>query len=206
MLPYAQTSFLIDAVISSSIAGITSTEIWQHHNFSDLSYDKRFCYLLRAGVEDALVVLLLALLDNIRDLSVRRISWSLHNLPWKAKFTVIGRFLAHSYDPWLLKQFEQIPDLKQLEVLNAAGASSGYQHANDAEEIGQPFFPVQRLALSTKLYALHTLIPCSKFALSLKAFAMPLAPMGTVPYVRIHLVCSGSLSLSKIPSRTCLSI
>lgn len=67
-------------------------------HFNDVSYDTKFCQLLRAGVEDAQVVLLLAMLPNLQEVFLRGGPHDVKSLEWRAshkfaslrKLTVCG--------------------------------------------------------------------------------------------------------------------
>jgi hypothetical protein len=72
-------------------------EPWYNYSFDDevgfweTSYDRKFCQLLRAGIEDAQAVLLLALLPNIQVIVLRGGPYDFDSLEWRAghQFTMM---------------------------------------------------------------------------------------------------------------------
>lgn len=76
---------------------------WYYLSSTDvegLSLDARFCHLLRAGVDDAYVVLLMSLLTNVRRISLPFLPDTTHALPW-------ARALQRYSD---LREFTVIPE------------------------------------------------------------------------------------------------
>jgi hypothetical protein len=70
-------------------------------SIADIPYDQKFCQLLRAGIQDAHVVLLVALLPNVREMYLHGAPHDLNTLPWKAplhNFQALRRFGACATD------------------------------------------------------------------------------------------------------------
>lgn len=89
---YAPTSRLLDRYDARVIAEntVNGEAPWYDYMIDDhltwevTPYDRKFCQLLHAGVEDAQVVLLLALLPNVQDILMRGGPHMLMALPWRA--------------------------------------------------------------------------------------------------------------------------
>lgn len=64
--------------------------------FSEIGYDRKFCQLLRAGIEDPLVVLLLALVPNIKTIILHGVPVDANILEWRAshEFSGLKQFTA----------------------------------------------------------------------------------------------------------------
>jgi hypothetical protein len=89
--PYEHSSYLIEVARQSNSTGFEPPEQWYTHafdrelTFSELSYDRKFCQMLRAGLNDPLVVLLVALLPNLKETIPREIPSDIHMLHWRTK-------------------------------------------------------------------------------------------------------------------------
>jgi hypothetical protein len=97
--PYEHSSYLIEVARKINSTGFDSPEQWYTHAFdrelafSELSYDRKFCQMLRAGLDDPLVVLLVALIPNLKEIIPHEIPSDMHMLHWrtKHKFTALRR-------------------------------------------------------------------------------------------------------------------
>jgi hypothetical protein len=135
---YEPTSRLIDVAETLSPANEDINEFypWYEHFFDDklgfdeVSYDCKFCQLLRAGVEDAQVVLLFALLHNIRYILLQGGPLDVNSLEWRAKhkfaslreITVCG---TEGDLPWPIGFFNPVlATASNLEAIHACAGSS----------------------------------------------------------------------------------
>lgn len=115
---------------------MSATIIGYEHYFDDelccakLSYDRKFCQLLRAGIEDAQAVLLLALLPNLQEIFLRGGPHDVNTLDWRAshKFAALRRLSVRGADgelTWPLSFFNSVLDTTpKLEILRVCIASS----------------------------------------------------------------------------------
>jgi hypothetical protein len=119
--------------------------VWLRHAFeTDLdmdhvSYDEKFCRLLRASIEDPLVVLLVALLPNLREIYIHGTPFAQLNLPWRAprhQFQSLKTFFASSNGyAWPLAFFEAPISGRQLDVLEVHQASGAWQLDEDRVDL-----------------------------------------------------------------------
>jgi hypothetical protein len=89
--PYEHSSYRIEVARQISSTGFEPPEQW-HTNafdreltFSELSYDRKFSQILRAGLDDPVVVLLVALLPNLKEIIPREIPSDIHISHWRTK-------------------------------------------------------------------------------------------------------------------------
>jgi hypothetical protein len=65
-------------------------EAWAEHMYDpmiparSIPYDRKFCQLLRAGFDEAYLVLLVAMLPLVRHINIQRVSTNYFSLAWKA--------------------------------------------------------------------------------------------------------------------------
>ncbi|KAI4669235.1 uncharacterized protein J4E79_001278 [Alternaria viburni] len=104
-------------------------------------YDLMFCQVLRAGHEDALVALVLALLPNLRVLELHTVLMNPDQiiLPWrlpKHGFKKLVRLTAANDRaiPWSASFLNQIMDNTSLQTLELARGSCWYQAGGDLLE------------------------------------------------------------------------
>jgi hypothetical protein len=115
---------------------------------NDVSYDRKFCQLLRAGVDDAQVVLLLALLPNVREVFVRGGPYDVNALAWRAShnfeslrdLTVCG---TDGEMVWPLSFFNHMfSTTRKLETGKFCVASSWYRTLSEPEPDPSHILPV----------------------------------------------------------------
>ncbi|ORX95597.1 hypothetical protein BCR34DRAFT_669412 [Clohesyomyces aquaticus] len=104
-------------------------------DLESLPFDEKFCYLLRAEIDDAYILLLASLLKNLRRISLRGVSISPNGLPWTSalqrysrlrEFTIIPEgYYEHGFCP--LSFWVDFPTLPTLELFTGDGATSWYQ-------------------------------------------------------------------------------
>jgi len=91
-------------------------------------FDTRFCEELRAGLEDPLVVLLLSLAPNIREISIMGAPQDIHSLSWDVPhgFKKLERFTATGIDDrldWPLAGYGPLFTKGKLKTLQASCAT-----------------------------------------------------------------------------------
>jgi hypothetical protein len=96
---------------------------------SDTSYDRMFCQMLRAGIEDPLVVLLIALLPNVREIFLSGVPGDINALVWRPQhgFAALRRVTACATDgelQWPFAFFLPLLDRGKLVTLKVSHASS----------------------------------------------------------------------------------
>jgi hypothetical protein len=96
---------------------------------SDTSHDHTFCQMLLAGVEDPLVVLLIALLPNVREIFLSGVPGDINTLVWRPQhgFAALRRVTACATDgelQWPLAFFLPLLDRGMLVTLRVSHASS----------------------------------------------------------------------------------
>ncbi|KAH5277195.1 hypothetical protein HBI70_095320 [Parastagonospora nodorum] len=142
---YESSSLLLDKVesMSKDIAVHNSPSRYEHLfgnevHFNDMPYDTKFCQLLRTGIEDAQVVLLLAMLPNLHEVFLRGGPHDVKSLEWRAshkfaslrKLTVCGETgdLA-----WPLGFYSFLLNTTpRLEQLRVCFGSSWYRNFGDS--------------------------------------------------------------------------
>jgi hypothetical protein len=104
---------------------------------AQVPYDRKFCQLLRAGIEDAQAVLLVALLPNLQHIFLRGGPHDINALDWRAshKFTALRSLTVCGTDgdlTWPLAFFNPLLDTSpKLELLQVCVASSWYRDLDD---------------------------------------------------------------------------
>jgi hypothetical protein len=127
-----------------------------------ITYDHKFCQFLRAGLEDPLVALLLALLPNIKDLWLleapmdAKATLLLWHLP-KHKFENLKRFTVRSQDrrAWPIAFFNDVLKNNSLEVLEASCGGLLFRDNNQERPHPQHTLPLSLQARSMQLTTLH---------------------------------------------------
>jgi hypothetical protein len=127
-----------------------------------ITYDQKFCQLLRANLEDPLVALLLALLPNVKEL------WLLEApmvakatlLPWhlpQHKLENLKRFAVCSQDrrAWSIAFFNDILKNNSLEVLEASCGGLLFRDNNQERPHPLHTLPLSLQARSIQLTTLH---------------------------------------------------
>jgi hypothetical protein len=91
VLPYEKESGLLGRIhgLMSKFDRHDNGEAWCEHVYDEeqaidnVSFDVKFCQILRAGLKDSQLVLLLALLPNLKEIVLRwAASYDRHHLPW----------------------------------------------------------------------------------------------------------------------------
>jgi hypothetical protein len=114
---------------------------------NEVSYDRKFCQILRAGIEDAQVVLLLALLPNIREIFMRGGPDDLNTLTWRAShnFESLRDLTVCGPDTliWPLSFFNDLlRTTRKLETLQCCIGSSWYRTLTEIEPDPSHILPV----------------------------------------------------------------
>lgn len=110
--PYEQTSRLTEIMSRAS----TISPSWYTYLFDDhiptgqIPYDRKFCQILRAGLEDAQMVLLLALLPHIRTIICGGGPHHAFSLDWKAghKFATLRELIVTHSTQWPIGFFDPL--------------------------------------------------------------------------------------------------
>ena len=98
----------------------------------DVTYDVQYCRLLQIGFDEALVILLMALLPNVHELELWDVPCHRYSLPWRAvhQFQALRRLKATGFDdehPWSLPIFHNVlqgGNLQSLQVYRLNTESS----------------------------------------------------------------------------------
>lgn len=108
--PYEPESSLVNKADTLLKAGDEHLpQPWFKHIFdsnvvtSQVPYTQRFCMLLRAGIEDPYIALLIHMLPNVREILMHGAPDDLNALPWtlpRHKFDSLRKFSALSFDPY----------------------------------------------------------------------------------------------------------
>ncbi|KAF1846507.1 uncharacterized protein K460DRAFT_417571 [Cucurbitaria berberidis CBS 394.84] len=115
--------------------------------FDEIPYDRKYCQLLRSGIEDPLVVLLLALLPNVNEIFLRGGPRDVNMLAWRAhhRFASLRRLIVCGQgDPliWPVEFFSTILVTTRLESFEVQGGSSWYCNIGDPEPDGEQVMPL----------------------------------------------------------------
>lgn len=134
--PYEPSSPLVDKSKAAHNHGIRGVENeWDPYIFRSMvtintvPYDQRFCLLLRAGLEDPYVTLMMALLPNVRELIVHAAPSDVHALPWqipKHGFKQLRHFVAAATDgelPWPIAYFNEVFKVGRLDCVQICKGS-----------------------------------------------------------------------------------
>ncbi|KAF1961705.1 hypothetical protein CC80DRAFT_531548 [Byssothecium circinans] len=124
--PFSKKNIIAETVNNSPVLH------WDlfHDGSNPIPYDEKFCLLLRAGVEDAYVVLLMAILPNLREVFFNGMPYQETALRWR--FPVEGgrklrRLSALANDPnlsWALQYLNEQMQAPRLEELEVCGGGS----------------------------------------------------------------------------------
>lgn len=138
VFPFEQESHIVNVAKPMKSRGLDSLEPWYTYvfdrdiAFSQLPYDRKFCQILRAGLEDSLVVLIVALLPNVREILLRDVPCDTTTLTWRAKhgFSQLRQLTACAFDEqitWPINFFNSVLAKSKLITFEASNASSWYQ-------------------------------------------------------------------------------
>jgi hypothetical protein len=121
------------------------------------AFDRTFCERLRAGSEDSIVVLLIALLPNVRDIVLDGVPGEVPALRWQPKrgFPALRTITACAIDgelQWPLTFFQPLLASGSLRVLKASHATVGCRQLTEREPTAQESLP---LTLLPELLALE---------------------------------------------------
>ncbi|KAF2448721.1 hypothetical protein P171DRAFT_518197 [Karstenula rhodostoma CBS 690.94] len=140
VVPYEKGAVELKGVEKSYDVYGTTLYYWYYFSTADLEtlpLDEKFCHLLRAGVDDAYMVLLLSLLTNLRRLTLTRVPRLDNALPWARALQRYFRFREFTAIPEPFYDKEYCPlsfwldflTLQNLELFTARGCASGWvQH------------------------------------------------------------------------------
>lgn len=115
------------------------------------AFDRTFCERLRAGSEDPLVVLLIALLPNVREIVLDGVPGDVHALHWQPKhgFPVLRKLTACAIEGelhWPLTFFQPLLASGRLRFLKVSHATSGCLQLTDREPMAQELPPLALLS------------------------------------------------------------
>ena len=142
VLPYERKSYVVKQARTDICDDIGVMGAWYIYAFRrdvafhDLSYDRKFCQMLRAGIEDPLIVLLMALLPNVHEILLHGVPGDMTVLPWRAKhnFTALRRMTARGVNgevTWPIAFFNSVLATSKLETFEASCASSWYRGSDE---------------------------------------------------------------------------
>jgi hypothetical protein len=174
IFPFEQSSSIVRKIWNQVLNGLSSDRVWYEYIYDadirieDVPYDQKFCQLLRSGVEDPYVVLMLALLPNIREIFLHAAPADWNTLPWRVphNFDALRHFSARSVEgdsDWPLAFFSNLLGAGKLEILETFGTSSWWQHR---EKQGRPSAPVQFSLRPGVLSLQHLVLQWSTLALT----------------------------------------
>ncbi|RYN64906.1 hypothetical protein AA0119_g11472 [Alternaria tenuissima] len=115
------------------------------------AFDRTFCERLCAGSEDPLVILLIALLPNVRDIVLDGVPGDVHALSWQPKhgFPALRTLTACAIDgelQWPLTFFQRLLASGRLRVLQVSHATSGRLQHTEHEPMAQELPPLALLS------------------------------------------------------------
>jgi hypothetical protein len=162
--PYGESSCVVDEIRRFCIEKRDDhDEVWYEHlydNFvtiNDVPYDRKFCQLLRAGTEDSLVVLIVALLPNVSTILMQGAPGDRNALPWKApkhNFHALRRLSGRATDGelrWPAAWFNNVLEVGKLETFETWCASSWWHDNGIAgQSENQMSFSLQPRSLNLK--------------------------------------------------------
>jgi hypothetical protein len=110
------------------------------------AFDRTFCERLHAGSEDPLVVLLIALLPNVREIVLDGVPGDMHALHWQPKhgFPVLRKLTACAIEgelQWPLTFFQPLLASGRLRFLRVSHATSGHLQLTEREPMAQELPP-----------------------------------------------------------------
>jgi hypothetical protein len=167
--PYGATSCVIDEIHRICIEEWDNDDaVWYEHlydtvvNINDVPYDRKFCQLLRAGTEDSLVVLIVALLPNVSSIFLQGAPSDRNTLPWNApqhNFHALRRLSGCAMDGelrWPAAWFNNVLEVGKLETFETSCTSSWW-NANGifGQHESQMSFSLQPRSLDLKHIVLH---------------------------------------------------
>jgi hypothetical protein len=174
IFPFESNSSIVRNMWNRVLHGSSSDRVWYEDiydvdiSIEDVPYDQKFCQLLRAGIEDPYVILMLSLLPNVREIFLHAAPEDWNTLPWRVphKFEALRQLSARSVEgssDWPLAFFNNLLEVGKLEILETFGASSWWQHT---ENQGRPSAPVQFSLQPGVLSLQHLVLQWSTLALT----------------------------------------
>ncbi|KAF2248448.1 hypothetical protein BU26DRAFT_520126 [Trematosphaeria pertusa] len=157
--PFSEKSRIMEKVLSHSDQDSRFDDSWcldiygAGLDIKDVPYDDKFCQLLRVGLDDPYVVLLMALLPNLHEMFLEG-STDADALPWGLPvhaLRTLRRFSAKAIDGNLsrpLSFFHGLIQSKAMETFEINGAGS-WRPSNDNGHVPSPLrLPVESLRLT----------------------------------------------------------
>lgn len=144
VLPYEAKSRIVEKVRPLERNNLDPDMPWYDFMFDDgttlrdLSFDRRFCHILRAGLEDPLVILVISALPNVSEILMRAVSSDTNALEWptpKHQFSKLRRITALTDGPEPFPIFTFNPLLAQG-GLNTFEAQNGSSWLSDLDDLG----------------------------------------------------------------------
>jgi hypothetical protein len=148
VVPYSKTSQIVEAARPMRPHDLDPEKRWydllfgDETSFSSISYDKRFCHILRAGIDDPLVVLIVAMLPNVSEIRLDGAPADVTALSWQTpnhRFTKLRRLTAAAIDDtltWPVGFFNSVLAEAKLEIFEANTCSSWFYQ--DIDETMDP--------------------------------------------------------------------
>ncbi|KNG52860.1 hypothetical protein TW65_09315 [Stemphylium lycopersici] len=137
------------------------------------AFDRMFCEMLREGIEDPLVVLLIALLPNVTDIVLGGVPSNTLSLCWQPNhgFSALRKMTACAIDgeqPWPIEFFRPLLVQSKLESLKVSHATSWSRADGERDPSGNT---ILSLGLLPKTFALQhvELESCALHVLDLRA-------------------------------------
>ncbi|KAJ4346708.1 uncharacterized protein N0V89_010640 [Didymosphaeria variabile] len=167
--PYETKSCIVEQARPMLSSQVPDDEPWYTHIIDGMSYDQKFCSMLRAGLEDPVIVLMVALLPNVREMLVRGGPTDRVALEWRApthRFSKLRRLTVHAIDgmlSWPIAFFSPILSEGRLDIFEVEMASSWYQDTGDIEPLHHNIIPLTLTPGSLNLKKLELIKSCLRF-------------------------------------------
>ncbi|KAJ4379545.1 hypothetical protein N0V86_004726 [Didymella sp. IMI 355093] len=147
VVPYSKTSQIVEAARPMRLDDLDPEKRWYDLLFGDetsfrsTTYDKRFCHILRAGIDNPLVVLIVVMLPNVSDICLDGAPANVTALSWQTpnyRFAKLRRLTAAAIDDtltWPVGFFNSVLVEAQLKIFEANTCSSWfYQDIDETKE------------------------------------------------------------------------
>jgi hypothetical protein len=167
ILPYEPTSSLVERALSLRALPTSNLPEWHKRiydpdaDIDDVSYDQKFCQLLRAGLEDPLVAILLAILPDVQKIVLHLAPEDNMKLPWKNpphRFQALRKLFTRSDSEYnnLIAFFNVLLQGGGMEAFESHGGGSYWC----PEEFSFKLYDtsIQSFHLQPKTLSLHRLV------------------------------------------------
>ncbi|RAR02104.1 ring finger domain protein [Stemphylium lycopersici] len=168
VLPFDQCTFYVKEMNTTR----SNTTSYAKYGMTR-AFDRMFCEMLREGIEDPLVVLLVALLPNVTEMVLDGVPGDTLSLRWQPNhgFSALRKLTACAIDgerPWPIEFFRTLLVQSKLESLKVSHATSWSRAGGERDPSGNT---ILSLSLPPKAFALQhiELESCTLHVLDLRA-------------------------------------